>query len=134
MKKDKLDHITELIIKFDKDRGWGSETPGMLTRSIVVEAVELLEHFQWDLEGSDKYQEKLKNKDWLEISYEVADVLWFLLKFCHYNGIDIYDAFLKKHKYNEIKRPANIDPEKRQAFYKEQHKKYRKEKKTIWKD
>lgn len=39
-----------------------------------------------------------------ELSYEVVDVFWNLLRFCELKGIDLEKAFMEKYRRNE-KRP-----------------------------
>jgi len=46
-------------------------------------------------------REKQSHED---LSDEVADLLWNLLRFCELKGINLEEAFLKKYKKNE-KRP-----------------------------
>lgn len=41
-----------------------------------------------------------------DLSHEVADVLWNLLRFCELKGIDLEEAFVSKYRKNE-ERPLN---------------------------
>lgn len=59
-------------------RGWDKQDPGDLAKSVVIEASEILEHFQWDMEslrlGKKDYDEVRSNKKISEISDEIGDV------------------------------------------------------------
>lgn len=42
--------------------------------------------------------------DFKNMSYEVVDIFWNLLRFCELKGIDLEKAFMEKYEKNE-KRP-----------------------------
>ena len=93
-----LDHLIKELIKFRKERDWEQfHTPKNLAESIVIEAAELLELFQWQ---SNSDADTLTDEQREEIHNEVADVVIFLLYLCHDLGIDIDDAVKKKIKRN----------------------------------
>ena len=87
--------INDLILeirKFNSDRNWdGDHSPKNLAMSIVIEAAELSEHFQW-LSETESY----KIEDLGPVADEVADVLIYLLNLCDKLHIDPYKAV--KHK------------------------------------
>ena len=87
--------INDLILeirKFNSDRNWdGDHSPKNLAMSIVIEAAELSEHFQW-LSETESY----KIEDLGPVADEVADVLIYLLNLCDKLHIDPYRAV--KHK------------------------------------
>ena len=116
------------ILKYNKVRGW-CQKPEDLSKSIVLESAELLEHFQWD--ASDKrLKSKKKPKNMEEIGYEVADIFWYLILFCQEMKIDLVEALEMKMKYNEEKYPESMFNGKHNArFYHAQKKKYRAHKK-----
>lgn len=65
--------LQSLIEQFRKKRGWDKvDTPSILAKSIVVEAAELLEHFQ--------FQEK--DFDIQAVCDELADVLMYAYAMC----------------------------------------------------
>ena len=66
-------------------------SPKNLAMSIVIEAAELSEHFQW-LSETESY----KIEDLGPVANEVADVLIYLLNLCDKLHIDPYKAV--KHK------------------------------------
>jgi NTP pyrophosphatase (non-canonical NTP hydrolase) len=83
--------FNELILeirKFNSDRDWdGDHSTKNLAMSIVIEAAELSEHFQW-LNETQSYETPHIE----EISSEVADVLIYLLNLCDKLHIDPYMA------------------------------------------
>jgi len=94
-----LKELEKIIVKFRDEREWKKfHTPKNIAVSIVIEAAELLEHFQWSDECKDKK----------EISYEMADVLAYLLLLADECGIDLEKAFLEKMEINENKYPVNL--------------------------
>jgi len=94
-----LKELEEIIVKFRDKREWKKfHTPKNIAVSIVIEAAELLEHFQWSDECKDKK----------EISYEMADILAYLLLLANECEIDLEKAFLEKMRINENKYPVNL--------------------------
>jgi NTP pyrophosphatase (non-canonical NTP hydrolase) len=80
------------IRKFNSDRNWdGDHSPKNLAMSVVIEAAELSEHFQW-LSETESYEIEYTQP----VSDEVADVLIYLLNLCDKLHIDPYKAV--KHK------------------------------------
>ncbi|MDD5070056.1 MAG: nucleotide pyrophosphohydrolase [Candidatus Omnitrophica bacterium] len=95
--------ITDKIIKFRDDRDWMQfHDPKNMAVSIILEASELLEHFQW------KTQEEVKdylsrNKE--DIQDEIADIALYLFELSDNLGINLTDAMENKLKKNEKKYP-----------------------------
>jgi len=49
-----MKNIVDLIIKFRNERGWESnDKPENLAKSIIIEAAELLENYQWGPDHAD---------------------------------------------------------------------------------
>lgn len=85
--------LTREIRKFNSDRNWdGDHTPKNLAMSIVIEAAELSECFQW------LNQEDVPNKKAVE--EEVADVMIYLINLCDKLDIDMYESIKLKLKKN----------------------------------
>lgn len=125
----RLEKIINKIYEFNNVRGW-HPTPQDNAKSVVIEAAELLEHFQWDGEKATS-KNKLEGKDIKEIKYEVADVLWYLLSFCKETDIDITEALELKYIHNEEKYPVEmIKGHDGRELYFAQKKKYRQLKKS----
>lgn len=120
----KFSQLHDEIIRFNHLRGW-DPSPQNLAKSIVIEAAELLEHFQWD-----DYMEYEKNKDLKEVAFEGVDVLWYLINFFHKMGIDLNEAIELKLEHNNKKYPAEKFQGKHNSeFYYQQKAKYREGKK-----
>lgn len=118
-----LDEQTKKIQHFNKQRGWHPEASD-IAKSIVLEAAELLEHFQWDETLKRKGLPTQKNIE--EVRDEVADVFWYLISFCDAMGIDLAQAVKRKYQKNDIKYPVKeVTGELGEAFYWQQKKKYR---------
>ena len=99
-----LQELTKKYLAFRDKREWKQfHSPKNLAISLILEAGEVLEHFQWKTEAeTDKYVEKNKEA----IGDELADVLYNTLILSHDLGIDIWKAALKKLKKTEKKYPV----------------------------
>ena len=74
-----MEELKTIITEFRGKRGWGKyDTLERFSKSISIEAAELLEHFQWNEEG-DNIQ---------EIKDELADVLIYSLAMCYHLNED----------------------------------------------
>ena len=88
------------IIEFRNQRGWEKhDTPSSLAKSIIIEAAELLENYQW--EDVVPNQENVKE--------ELADVLIYSLAMATDLGYDPEEIIREKLKKNAIKYPADND-------------------------
>jgi NTP pyrophosphatase (non-canonical NTP hydrolase) len=96
--------ITERIIAFRDARNWKQfHNPKDVALSLVLEAGEVMEHFQWkSKEEMEKYVIEAKEK----IGEELADVLYWILLMGHDFNIDVLNALDKKMKINEAKYPV----------------------------
>jgi len=98
-----LEEITNKIIDFRDKRDWQQfHNPKDLALSLVLEASEVLEHFQWK-NGSALDQYINSNKD--QIGQELADVLYWVLLMSKDLDINIIQALEAKLKINEEKYP-----------------------------
>lgn len=97
--------LTKLIIKFRNARDWKQfHNPKDVSLSLVLEAAEVMEHFQWkNTEEIEKYLKKNKDK----IAEELADVLYWILLFSHDLKINVSSVLRKKLSKNEKKYPLN---------------------------
>lgn len=100
-----LKDILERLLKFRKERDWEQfHRPKELAISVVLEAAELLEEFQWK---TDKEIKKYLNEGGLEnVKEEVADIAIYLLLLSNDLRIDLLDAIREKLKKNEKKYPV----------------------------
>ena len=84
------------IRKFADDRDWDQfHTPSNLTKSLVIEAAELLECFQWDNE----------NYDLQHVKEELADVIVYAQHLLDKLGLDEDEIINMKMDQNEAKYP-----------------------------
>ena len=99
-----IKQITEKIKKFRDDRDWMQfHDPKNMAVSIILEASELLEHFQWKTIGE---VEKYSKENIGDIKDEVADVALYLFELADNLGIDLIKAMEVKIKKNEMKYPV----------------------------
>jgi NTP pyrophosphatase (non-canonical NTP hydrolase) len=99
-----LDDLTKRILAFRDARDWKQfHNPKDLSLSLVLEAAEVMEHFQW--KNEKEMLEHLKtNKE--EIGDEMADTLYWLLLMSQDFDIDILSALDRKFKKIEAKYPV----------------------------
>lgn len=90
-----LDTLTNAMFEFVESKGWLAEdspkqqTQRNLAVSLVLEATEVLEHFQWG-ETSERPD---------ELADELADVMLYLLQLAAFSNIDLGKAVMDKlHK------------------------------------
>ena len=85
------------IRKFTQDRDWEQfHTPANIAKSIVIEAAELLECFQWDEEQFDL----------AHVKEELADVLVYCRNLLDCLGLDEDEIVNSKMTQNEAKYPV----------------------------
>ena len=85
--------ITDTINEMRISRGWDkTDTPAILAKSIVIEAAELLECFQWDDD----------NFDLAAVKGELADVLMYTICMCLDLGLD-YEKIIVE-KFEDVKK------------------------------
>jgi len=103
--EDKIGILQKRIIDFRNGRDWKQfHNPKDVALSLVLEATEVLEHFQW--KNDVEVQEYIKtHKD--EIGEELADVLYWVLLMSHDLGLDITNALEIKLIKNEQKYPID---------------------------
>lgn len=93
MKQETIDRIR----KFTEDRDWDQfHSPSNLAKSIVIEAAELLECFQWD---DEKYDEQ-------HVKEELADVMVYCQNLVDKLGFDADEIINMKMVQNEAKYPV----------------------------
>ncbi len=88
--------LTEEMDRFVSAKGWYQpntlrpQTPRNLAISLSLESSEILEHFQWREEATDKQG----------LSEELADVALYLLQLAKVSGIDLEQAIMYKLQKN----------------------------------
>ncbi|HZV53543.1 MAG TPA: nucleotide pyrophosphohydrolase [Rhodocyclaceae bacterium] len=99
-----LTSLRDALRKFAAARDWRPfHTPKNLAMAMIVEAAELVEHFQWltPEQSLDLSAEKLA-----EVRDEVADTLIYLVELADVLGIDPIAAARDKIAKNAVKYPA----------------------------
>ena len=87
----------ERIRKFSEDRDWDQfHSPANLAKSLVIEAAELLECFQWTEEDYDLQH----------VKEELADVIVYSQNLLDKLGLDADEIVNKKMNQNEAKYPV----------------------------
>ncbi len=99
-----LKQLTGKIKKFVNERDWEQfHNPKDLALSLVLEAAEVLEHFQWKKpEEADRHAVECKE----EIADELADVACYLFELADNLKIDLAEAIDAKLAKNAQKYPV----------------------------
>ena len=97
--------IIQKIKKFRDARDWMQfHDPKNMAISIVIEAAELLENFQWKTkEEVEKYVKEHKG----EIEEEIADIAIYLFELADNLGIDLTEVMERKLEKNAKKYPVD---------------------------
>ena len=98
-----LESIKEELRDFARERCWEQfHSPKNLSMALIVEVAELVEHFQWLTEENSYVRDGLKAK---EISYELSDILMYLIRLADILEIDLVTAYREKIEINRAKYP-----------------------------
>ena len=91
-----LNQIKYQLRKFAADRDW--------ELALIVEAAELVEHFQWlkEEESASLPADKLA-----EVEQELADIQIYLIRLADKLNVDLMQAVASKIELNEKKYPAD---------------------------
>ncbi len=93
-----IDAIIEKLIKFRDDRNWKQfHTPDNIAKSVVLEAAELLENYQWG-----ENQVDVEN-----VKEEIADIVGYCLLLCEHYDFDLIQILNEKIKKNDEKYPVD---------------------------
>jgi dCTP diphosphatase len=99
-----LSSLRDVLREFAAARDWRPyHTPKNLAMAMIVEAAELVEHFQW---ATPEESMALPPAKLLEVREEVADTLIYLVELADVLGIDLIAAARDKIAKNAIKYPA----------------------------
>ncbi len=91
-----LKQLSELMNEFVASKGWYEksskrpQTPRNIAISLVLEASEILEQFQWN--------DVIKDKE--NLAMELADVSLYLMQLAHVCEIDLEESITKKLELN----------------------------------
>lgn len=99
-----LDSLADRIVAFRDERDWQQfHNPKDLALSLVLEAGEVLELFQWKT-GPDI--DAVARERRTDLADELADVLYYTLLMARDAGIDLEQALLEKLKRNAENYPV----------------------------
>jgi NTP pyrophosphatase (non-canonical NTP hydrolase) len=102
---DSLRDLTQQLSQFAQERDWQQfHSPKNLASALVVEAGELLEHFQWLTEAQSR---ELPADKRAAVGKEIADVLLYLLQLASALGIDPVQAAHAKLAANAVRYPVD---------------------------
>jgi len=101
---DSLKELRTKIDAFVSERDWQQfHSPKNLSMAMIVEAAELVEHFQWDtIEESQTLTPEKREA----VSHELADTFVYLLRIAEVLDIDLIEAANQKIALNAIKYPV----------------------------
>ncbi|MDR5171180.1 nucleotide pyrophosphohydrolase [Methylobacillus flagellatus] len=105
IRPDSLENLRARINHFVAEREWDQfHTPKNLAMAMIVEAAEVVEHFQWD---SPAESAALTDERKTEVGHELADTFVYLLRIAEVCGIDLIAAANAKIDLNAKKYPAD---------------------------
>ncbi|MCE5181545.1 MAG: nucleotide pyrophosphohydrolase [Betaproteobacteria bacterium] len=103
---DSLTKLTHKLREFAQERDWEQfHSPKNLAMALIVEAAELVEHFQWLTPEQSCQLDAVQLE---EVRQEIGDVLIYLTRIADRLGIDPVDAAHDKMTINAAKYPAKI--------------------------
>ena len=99
-----LAQLAQSLQQFADARDWGPfHSPKNLASALVVEAGELLEHFQWMTEAQSRSLTADKKQ---AVAHEMADVLLYLVQLSSALGVDLMAAAHQKMAINAQRYPV----------------------------
>jgi NTP pyrophosphatase (non-canonical NTP hydrolase) len=101
---DRVDELMQALREFARERDWEQfHTPKNLAMAMIVEAAELVEHFQWCTpEESAQLSDELREA----VGFEMADVFIYLLRLADRLEIDLVEAAQRKMALNAERYPV----------------------------
>ena len=100
-----LEQIKTRLREFAAERDWDQfHSPKNLSLALIVEAAELVEHFQW---LTEEQSQNLPADKLAEVAQEIADIQIYLIRLADKLGVDMEKAVNAKIELNEKKYPAD---------------------------
>lgn len=122
----------ERLLKFHADRDWNELRPADIAKSLIIEAAELLEIFQWD--NQTLAEVRADEEKMTRIKKELADVIIYAYSLAHELDLNMEEIAIAKLAKAEEKYPVELfNKETRrgeagtEALYREVKERYRKE-------
>lgn len=101
-----LADLRDALRAFCAERNWQPyHTPKNLAMAMIVEAAELVEHFQW---ATPEESQNLSAEKHSAVRDEVADTFIYLLELADVLGIDLIEAARDKMAKNALKYPPPL--------------------------
>lgn len=101
---DSLDQLRNRVNQFVEERDWSQfHSPKNLAMAMIVEAAEVVEHFQWMTEQESR---KLDAETTKQVGQELSDTFVYLLRIAEVCGIDLIEAANQKIDLNALKYPV----------------------------
>ncbi len=100
---DSLNELRTRVNTFVEERDWTQfHSPKNLAMAMIVEAGEVVEHFQWMTEQESK---NLNAETREQVGQELSDTFVYLLRIAEVCGVDLIEATNKKIDLNAKKYP-----------------------------
>ena len=100
-----IEQLREALRQFAAERDWDQfHSPKNLSMALIVEAAELLEHFQW---MSEPESAALSSAKHAEVRAEMADVFIYLVRLADRLDVDLLQAASDKIRLNALRYPAD---------------------------
>lgn len=101
---DSLAELKRKLEQFVEARDWAQfHSPKNLAMAMIVEAAELVEHFQWSSEAESHELSAAKRE---QVGHELADTFVYLLRICQVLDIDLIAVTNEKIALNALKYPV----------------------------
>ncbi|HTN95048.1 MAG TPA: nucleotide pyrophosphohydrolase [Gallionella sp.] len=99
-----LNQLKMQLRQFAEERDWDQfHSPKNLSMALIVEAAELVEHFQWLTEEQSR---SLEQKHLDKVREELADIQIYLIRIADKLDIDLLEAVNHKIEANAKKYPS----------------------------
>jgi dCTP diphosphatase len=101
-----LEFLRHKLREFAEAREWDQfHSPKNLSMALMVEAAEMMEHFQWltELQSFELPHDKRT-----AVRDELADILLYLVRLSDKLGINLLEAALEKLEKNAVKYPPEV--------------------------
>ncbi len=103
---DAIDDLKQRLRQFADERHWDQfHSPKNLAMALIVEAAELVEHFQWITQEDSR---ALSPEKKAEVEAELADIMIYLVRIADKLDVDLYNAALAKLEQNAEKYPPEL--------------------------
>jgi NTP pyrophosphatase (non-canonical NTP hydrolase) len=100
-----LDDLKLRLREFARERDWEQfHSPKNLAMALIVEAGELVEHFQWLTEAQSQTLDAHQRE---QVARELADVFIYLVRLADRLDVDLLDAAQRKIVLNAQRYPAD---------------------------